>query len=67
MGYQYLDHQLYSPDLTPSYYHLFPGLKTQLKSSYFSSNTEVISAVETWLEGQNSDFFEWFAKRTATG
>jgi len=27
LGFQCLDHQFYSPDLVPSDYHLFPGLK----------------------------------------
>jgi len=27
LGFHYLDHPPYSPDLTPSDYHLFPGLK----------------------------------------
>ena len=27
LGFQYLDHPPYSPDLAPSDYHLFPGLK----------------------------------------
>jgi hypothetical protein len=31
LGFQYLDQPPYSPDLTLSYYHLFPGLKKQLK------------------------------------
>jgi hypothetical protein len=38
-------------------YHLFPGLKKQLKGRHFSSNTEIITAVETWLDGQTSEFF----------
>jgi hypothetical protein len=33
--FQYLDHQPYSPDLAPSDYHLFPGLKKQLKCRHF--------------------------------
>jgi hypothetical protein len=37
-----IDHTPYS--LTPSEYHLFPGLKKQLKGRHFSSDTEVISA-----------------------
>ena len=41
----------------PSDYHLFPGLKKQLKGRHFSSDAEVIAAAETWLEGQPSDFF----------
>ena len=36
--FQCLDHLPYSPDLAPSDYHLFPGLKKQLKSRHFLSN-----------------------------
>ena len=48
-----LDHPPYSPDLAPLDYHLFPGLKKQLKGHHFSSNMEVIAAAETWLDLQN--------------
>jgi hypothetical protein len=47
VGFQYLDRPPYSPYLAPSDYHMFPGLK-----SNFSSETVVITAVETWLDGQ---------------
>jgi len=57
LGFQCLDHPLYSPDLAPSEYHLFPRLKKQLKGRHFSSDAEVIAAAETWLDGQPSDFF----------
>jgi hypothetical protein len=57
LGFQFLDHPSYSPDLTPSDNHLFPGLKKQLKGRHFSSNAEVISTAETWLDGQPSEFF----------
>jgi len=57
LGFQYLDHPPYSPDLAPSNYHLFPGLKKQLKGRHFSSDAEVIAAVETWLDGRPSEFF----------
>jgi len=50
--FQFLDHPPYSPG-----YHLFPGLRKQLKDRHFSSDVEVMSAVETWLDGRNSDFF----------
>jgi len=33
-----------------------PGLKIQLKGLHFSSDAEVISATETWLDGQPSEF-----------
>jgi histone-lysine N-methyltransferase SETMAR len=57
LGFQCLDHPPYSPDLAPSDYHLFPGLKKQLKVRHFSSDAEVIAAAETWLDGQPSEFF----------
>jgi len=57
LGFQCLDHPPYSPDLAPSDYHLFPGLKKQLKVRHFSSKAEVIAATETWLDGQNSELF----------
>jgi len=60
LGFQCLDHPPYSPDLAPSDYHLFPGLKKQLKGHYFSSHREVTAAAETWLDGQPSEFF-WVA------
>ena len=56
-GFQCLDHPPYSPDLTPSDYHLFPELKKQLKGRHFSSNAEVVPAAETCLDGQPSEFF----------
>jgi len=57
LGFQSLDHPPYYPDLAPSNYHLFPGLKKQLKGRHFSSDTEVIAATETWLDRQSSEFF----------
>jgi len=57
LGFQCLDHPPYSPDLAPSDYHLFPGLKKQLKGRHFSSDAEVIAAAETLLDGQPSEFF----------
>jgi len=68
LGFLSLDHPPYSPDLTPSDYHLFPGLKKQLKGRHFSSDAEVIVAAETWLDRQPSEFFfEWLEKVIATG
>jgi histone-lysine N-methyltransferase SETMAR len=57
LHFQCLDHPPYSPDLAPSDYHLFPGLKNQLKGRHFSSDAKVIAAAETWLNGQTSEFF----------
>jgi len=57
LGFHCLDHPPYSPDLTPSDYHLFPGLIKQLKDRHFSSDAEVIVVAESWLEGQTPHFF----------
>ena len=62
-----LDHPPYSPDLALLDYRLFPGLKKQLKGRHFLSNTWVIAAAETWLDGQTSEFFEWLAEVRAKG
>jgi hypothetical protein len=37
LGFQCLDHQAHSPDLALLDYHLFPGLKKQLKGHHISS------------------------------
>jgi len=68
LGFQYLDHPPYSPDLAPSDYHLFPGLIKQLTDRHFSSDADVIATAETWSDGQHSEFFfEWLAKVRASG
>jgi len=70
LGFQCLDHPPYSPDLAPSDYHRFPGLRKQLKGRHFSSDAEFIVAAETWLDGQPIEFvffFEWLANVRAQG
>jgi len=68
LGFQCLDHPPYSPDLAPSDYHVFSGLKKKrLEGRHFSSDAEVIAAAKTWLDGQTSEFFEWLAKVRAIG
>ena len=68
LGFQFLDHPPYSPELAPSDYNLLPRLEKQLKVGHFSSDAEVIAAAETWLDGQRSDFFfEWLSKVKASG
>jgi len=62
LGFQLLDHPPYSPDLAPSGYHLFPGLKKQLKGRHFSSDAEVIVAAETWFYGQPVFFLSGLQK-----
>jgi len=57
LGFKCFDQPPYSLDLAPLDYHLFPGLKKQLKGRHFSSDAEVIAATENWLDRQPSEFF----------
>jgi len=68
LGFQCLDHPSYSPDLAPSDFLLFPGLKKkQLKVRHFSSDAELIAAAETWSDGQPSEFFLMPCKSYSNG
>jgi histone-lysine N-methyltransferase SETMAR len=57
LGFQCLNHPTYSPDMTPSDYHPFPGQEKQLKGPHFSSEAEFIPAAETSLDGHYSQYF----------
>ena len=65
LGVHCLDHPPYSPDLALSDWHLFPGLKKQLKGRHFSSDAEVMAAMETWFDSL-LNFFEWLAEDKAS-
>ncbi|GBN79891.1 hypothetical protein AVEN_192156-1 [Araneus ventricosus] len=48
----------YSPDLAPSDYLLLPQLKEHLSGTRFSSDSDVKTAAENWLNGQGRDFYQ---------
>jgi len=52
-----LDHPPYSPDLTPSDFHLFPHLKEHLAGKKFDNDDEVQEDM-TWFKGQAADFYD---------
>jgi hypothetical protein len=52
------DHPSYSPDLTPSDYHLFTYLKDWLGSQRFNNNEQLMEGVKSWLSSQAADFFD---------
>ena len=56
-GFEVLPHPLYSPDLAPSDFCLFPKLKSNLSSRTFRSNEGVIDAVNEYLGDQHEDFY----------
>jgi histone-lysine N-methyltransferase SETMAR len=49
LHYELLEHPLYSPDLAPSDFCLFPKLKLFLTGQRFSLNQEVTAAVEGYF------------------
>ena len=50
-------HPAYSPDLAPSDFFLFPNLKKDISGLNFPSDEEVVTAVEEWVNGKDTDFF----------
>jgi len=57
LSFHCLAHPPYSLYLALLDYHLFPGLKKQLKGQHFSSDMEIIAATQNWLIVQPSEFF----------
>ena len=56
-GYELILHPIYSPDLAPSDYFLFPNLKKDIRGRNFRSNEEVVAAVEEWVRDKDPGFF----------
>ena len=53
-----LGHLPYSPDLTPSDFHLFLHLKKHFAGKKFDDDDEVQEDVTTWFKGQAADFYD---------
>jgi len=56
-GWEVFDHLLYSPDLAPSDYHLFPNMKTWLAKQRFDDDAELQAGVNEWLKSQAAKFY----------
>jgi len=52
-----IPHPPYSPDLTPSDFHIFGPLKDTLSGTQFWDDDEVQSAVHEWLRTRLKEFF----------
>ena len=53
-----MDHPLYSPDLTPSDFHLFLHLKKFLGGKRFDDDNALKDAGQKWLATQVAAFYE---------
>ena len=58
LKWQLLSHLAYSPDLTPSDFHLFGPLKDPLHGKRFGCKSELKSAVNKVVETMSKDWFE---------
>ena len=54
--FQLVEHPPYSPDSAPSDNYLFPKMKKELSGQHFTTDNDVIDAVEIYLEDQDSSF-----------
>jgi histone-lysine N-methyltransferase SETMAR len=66
-GVQLVTHPLYSPDLAPSDFYLFPELKKHLRGKRYSSAEEAVSAMNDVLkvvpkESFQDCFQKWFSR-----
>ncbi|GBM84038.1 hypothetical protein AVEN_22024-1 [Araneus ventricosus] len=52
-----LEHQPYSPDLSPCDFHIFGSLKKALKGRRSSSDSEVMDTIRNWFQTQ-PNFYE---------
>jgi len=69
LGFQCLHHPPYSPDMVPSDYHLFLGLKKTIERSLFFNRRgsycclgDLVGRTTFWIF-----FFEWLAEVRAKG
>jgi len=57
LRFELLLHPFYSPDLDPCDFFLFLNFKIWLGGRKFSSNEEVIAAVDAYFEGLETSYF----------
>ncbi len=57
-GWNLIDHASYSPDLTPSDFHLFPKLKQRLSGQRFMTDEKLQEAIKKSLDRLAAEFFE---------
>ena len=62
-GFEILPHPPYSPEISPSYFYLFPNLTSHLRGTQYGSNEGVIEAVKEYLgDKENAFYFEGIRK-----
>ena len=57
LSYKVLPHLLYSPAMSPTYYHFFKQLNIFLQREYFQSQQKVANALQEFVKSQGTDFY----------
>ena len=57
LKFEVLKHPPYSPDFTPSDFHLFGPMKEHLRGQKFADINEVMEAMQSWLKATPKSFF----------
>ena len=57
LHWEFLEHPPYSPDLSPSDFHLFSSLKKFLTGQRFTCDDKVKAAVRQWFRSQTAVFY----------
>jgi hypothetical protein len=65
-GWDIFFHPSYSPDPTPSYFHLFTHLKQFLDGNHMGSDEEVKKTVKDWFNGVAADFYNTGTQKLVT-
>lgn len=58
MGFEILPHPAYSPDISPTDYHLFRSMSNYLAGKKFGSLADLKNGILEFLESKDPDFFE---------
>ncbi|PNF38204.1 hypothetical protein B7P43_G13464 [Cryptotermes secundus] len=58
LGWEVLHHPPYSPDLSPCDFHIFGGLKRDIRGHRFASDEDVCGWVKMWFRRQPTSFFK---------
>lgn len=58
LDWEVLPHAPYSPDKSPSDYHLFRSLKNWLKGRRFETLNQLRIGVQTFFDSKEADFYE---------
>ena len=64
LKWQLLLHPAYTPDLAPSYFHLFGPLKDPFRGRRFGCESKLMSAINEVVKTMSKDWFEQEIKNT---